>query len=112
MAGIIATMLSKNTTDTLKDMGVSVRGDLSPENALTVETCDMHGLFGRGDKVRVWNSVLRKTLPGMDDTKNAIADGTVIDVTRRLVTVRYNETGWAECFTITDYLGKRVYPAF
>lgn len=101
---------SKNTTDNLKKMGFSTRGDLNPEKAPTIETYDMHDLFGEGDKVRVCGSVLMRHKTENGDMPIVVVDGTVIGVTRRLVIVRYDKTGWNESFCFLDFLGNRVTP--
>ena len=110
MASANALQFQKNTTDSLREMGLAIRGDVNPANALTAHSYDMQNLFGEGDKVKVWNSDLMKPIAGMDDVKNTTVEGTVINVTQKLVTVRYEKSGWTECFSILDYLGKRVYP--
>ncbi|MBQ6132688.1 MAG: hypothetical protein IJI65_00885 [Lachnospiraceae bacterium] len=108
MAGLKALQISKNTTETLKEMGLSTRGDLSPENALFVHSYDMRNLFREGDKVCVRFSELKRSTSDSYGSDGAPAQGMVVGVTKRLVTVRYAKEGWTECFSILDYLGKKI----
>lgn len=107
MASKFTQQFEKNISKSLKEMGLSRRGDLCSERALSTGNYDMQDMFRIGDRVNIWQSEL-VNYAGYENSDGNI-EAEVVAVSRRLVTVRYIKSNWTEAFDILDYLMKRIY---